>query len=106
MARMRSRSTAKRRLNFVLWSSTSSTFQPAPMPKRKRPPETLSRLGTSFAVMIGARWVMREMGGPALIVRGAGGGDEGVVGVRVLLGHDRPAGPGRAAAGRDVRVLR
>jgi hypothetical protein len=30
------------------------------MPKRKRPPETWSRLATAFAVWIGSRWTTRH----------------------------------------------
>ena len=41
------------RLELVPWFSISSAFQPPPMPKRKRPPESTSRLATSLAVTIG-----------------------------------------------------
>ena len=31
------------------------------MPKRKRPPDTWSRLATAFAVWMGSRWMTRQM---------------------------------------------
>ena len=61
MASTRSRMTSKRDLKSVPWSAISSAFQPAPMPKRKRPPETWSRLATDFAVWIGSRCTTRQM---------------------------------------------
>jgi hypothetical protein len=39
----------------------SSRFQPAPMPKSTRPPDRWSMLATSLAVMIGSRWMIRQM---------------------------------------------
>ena len=60
MASTRSRITSKRDLNSVPWSAISSAFQPAPIPKRKRPPETWSRVATALAVWIGSRWTTRH----------------------------------------------
>ena len=45
----------------VPWFSTSSAFQPPPMPKRNRPPDTWSIDATSLAVWIVSRWIMRAM---------------------------------------------
>ena len=45
----------------VPWLAISSRFQPAPTPKSKRPPERTSIEATSFAVMIGSRWITRLM---------------------------------------------
>jgi hypothetical protein len=39
----------------------SSRFQPAPTPNSKRPPEIVSTEATSLAVMIGSRWLTRQM---------------------------------------------
>ena len=47
--------------NSVPWSAISSAFQPAPMPKRNRPPETWSSEATSLAVWMGSRWTTRQM---------------------------------------------
>jgi hypothetical protein len=41
--------------SVVPWFAISSSFQPAPMPKRKRPLEIWSRLATDFAVWMGSR---------------------------------------------------
>jgi hypothetical protein len=61
MARTRSCSTRQRVRKSVPWSSISSAFHPAPMPKRTRPLERKSRLATSFAVTIGSRSITRQM---------------------------------------------
>ena len=45
----------------VPWFSISSRFQPAPTPNSKRPPEMRSMLATSLAVVIGSRWITRQM---------------------------------------------
>ena len=45
----------------VSWFSISSWFQPPPMPKMNRPPETWSIEATSFAVWIVSRWITRQM---------------------------------------------
>ena len=42
IARMYSRVTAQRSLNATPWFSSSSAFQPAPIPKMKRPFESAS----------------------------------------------------------------
>ncbi len=52
---------AIRRRGSVPWFSISSRFQPAPTPNSKRPPETRSMLATSLAVVIGSRWITRQM---------------------------------------------
>ena len=67
MASTRSRSSLKRVSYLAPWFSISSTFQPPPMAKTKRPPESWSRLATCLAVMIGSRWGMRQMPVPSLI---------------------------------------
>src|SRR5947208_15326848 len=46
IASTRSRITLKRVLKSVPGSSISSAFQPAPMPKRERPPDTQLRRAT------------------------------------------------------------
>ena len=61
IARIRSRITAPRSAKRAPWSSSSSWFQPAPMPKRKRPPERRSSVATLFAVWIGSRCATRQM---------------------------------------------
>jgi hypothetical protein len=61
IASTRSCITLKRDLNAVPWSAISSAFQPAPMPKRKRPSETWSSEATLFAVWIGSRCTTRQM---------------------------------------------
>ena len=66
MASTRSRSSRKRDLKSVPWFSISSAFQPPPMPKSMRPPETKSRLATSLAVVIGSRSMIRQMPVPTL----------------------------------------
>ncbi len=60
MASTRSRMTSKRDANSVPWSAISSAFQPAPIPNRKRPPDTWSRVATAFAVWIGSRCTTRH----------------------------------------------
>ena len=50
------------------WFSISSSFQPLPMPNRKRPPETWSIEATSFAVWIGSRCVTRQTPVPTFSV--------------------------------------
>ena len=61
MAAMRSATTARRSAKATPWSASSSTFQPNPMPKTKRPPDTRSSEATSLAVMMGSRWATRAM---------------------------------------------
>ena len=61
MASTRSRITAMRCLKSVPWLRISSAFQPAPMPNRKRPFETRSRVATLFAVWSGSRCTTRQM---------------------------------------------
>ena len=41
--------------------SISSLFQPAPMPNSKRPPDRRSSVAISLAVVIGSRWISRQM---------------------------------------------
>ena len=53
--------TPNRRDASVPWLRISSTFQPAPTPKRNRPPERTSIDATSLAVMIGSRSITRQM---------------------------------------------
>ena len=101
--------TRKRVSNFVPWFSISSTFQPAPMPNSKRPPEIRSSVATVFAVTIGSRSVSRLMPVPSrsFLVRG-GRGDGATKGSSVCaycLGSSAPPGQGDAAARRDVGVL-
>jgi hypothetical protein len=50
-----------RDLNSVPWSAISSAFHPAPIPNRKRPPETWSSVATDFAVWMGSRWTTRQI---------------------------------------------
>ena len=50
------------------WCPISSTFQPAPMPKSTRPPESWSREETSFAVVMGSRSITRQMPVASLMV--------------------------------------
>ncbi len=66
MASTRSRSRRQRVLKAVPWSSISSAFQPPPMPNRKRPPDSRSRVATSLAVVIGSRSTTRQMPVPSL----------------------------------------
>ena len=61
IASTRSCITVKRDLNSVPWSAISSAFQPAPMPKRNRPPEIWSSVATDLAVWIGSRCTTRQM---------------------------------------------
>ena len=68
MASTRSRSNAKRVPYCAPWSSISSTFQPPPMPRMNRPPESASRLATDFAVTMGSRCGIRQMPVPSLSV--------------------------------------
>ena len=65
MASTRSRSSRQRDLNAVPWSSISSAFQPPPMPKSTRPPDSRSSVATSFAVVIGSRSMTRQMPVPS-----------------------------------------
>ena len=65
MASTRSRSSRQRDLNAVPWSSISSAFQPPPMPKSTRPPDSRSSVATSFAVVIGSRSITRQMPVPS-----------------------------------------
>jgi hypothetical protein len=66
MASTRSRITSKRDLKSVPWSAISSAFQPPPMPNRKRPPDTWSRVATCLAVWMGSRWTTRHTPVPTL----------------------------------------
>ena len=66
IASIRSRITPKRRPGSVPWSIISSRFQPAPTPNRNLPPESRSTDATSLAVMIGSRWITRQMPVPIL----------------------------------------
>ena len=65
IASTRSRITRKRVSNAVPWCSISSTFQPAPMPKRKRPPDRRSRLATTLARTMGSCSITRQMPVPS-----------------------------------------
>jgi hypothetical protein len=56
-----SRTIFHRSLKTAPWCSISSAFHPAPMPKMNRPPEIISRLATSLAVVIGSRSMMRQI---------------------------------------------
>ena len=58
----------KRVAGSVPWWRISSSFQPPPTPKRKRPPDSRSMLATSLAVMIGSRSTTRQMPVPTLSV--------------------------------------
>jgi hypothetical protein len=46
------------------WLAISGRFQPAPTPNSNRPPERWSMLATSFAVVIGSRWMTRQIPDP------------------------------------------
>ena len=61
---MRSRVTFQRSLNGVPWFSISSAFQPAPTPRKKRPPEMLSSEAAVFASVSGWCSVTRQIAGP------------------------------------------
>ena len=61
IASTRSFRTRQRCLKGVPWFSISSAFQPPPMPKRKRPPESRSSVATSLASVIGSRSTTRQM---------------------------------------------
>jgi hypothetical protein len=55
MASTRSRASLWRLAKTVPWLAISSSFQPLPIPNRKRPPETWSIEATCLAVWIGSR---------------------------------------------------
>jgi hypothetical protein len=61
IASIRSRRIFQRSFGSVPWFSISSSFQPPPMPKRKRPPEMKSTLAISFASVMGSRSMTRQM---------------------------------------------
>src|SRR5262249_37738981 len=65
-ARTCSSSFLKRVLKSVPWCSISSAFQPPPMPSRKRPLLSTSRLATDLAVVRVSRSMMRQMPVPTL----------------------------------------
>ena len=91
MARMFSRRTRHRRRKFVPWLAISSAFHPPPMPKMNRPLESMSRLATSLAVVIGSRSIIKTDAGAQLEVggsaRGGGQSHKGVIGVPVVPGE-------------------
>ena len=61
IASTRSRMIVNRRRGSAPWSRISSRFQPAPTPNSTRPPDRKSSDATSFAVVIGSRWMIRQM---------------------------------------------
>ena len=67
IASTRSRRIENRRRGSVPWFAISSSFQPAPTPNRKRPPERRSTLAACFAVTIGSRSITRQTPVPSLI---------------------------------------
>ena len=94
----------------VPWFSISSWFHPAPIPKRKRPPESWSRLATSLAVVMVSRSMIRQMPVPIFrrLVTAAAAISE-MKGSNVCeysFGERLAARERRAPAGGDVGVLR
>ena len=65
MASIRSRASLWRLAKAVPWLAISSSFQPLPIPNRKRPPEIWSIEATCLAVWIGSRWAIRQMPVPS-----------------------------------------
>jgi lathosterol oxidase len=53
--------TVHRLFHAVPWLAISSAFQPPPMPKSTRPPDSRSRVAISFAVTMGSRSITRQM---------------------------------------------
>ena len=109
IASTRSRMTPKRVRGSVPWSRISSPFQPAPTPNRTRPPERKSSEATSLAVMIGSRWMIRQMPVASLMrsvtAAAAASATNGIVRVAVLARQLPSAWVRGLAAHRDVRVL-